>query len=179
MGNIQLDSEHAMARHARDTLITSAQSGDGEASSEAGTMVFVVDDDEAVRNGLERLLRSASYHVETFASAEEFLRRERYKGPACLVLDVYLPGLDGLDLLKVLAVMDYRLPIVFITGHGDVPMGVEAMRVGAVDFLSKPFSDEDLIKALENAMAERSKAFREQAEQAPSSGTDARQHGGR
>lgn len=135
------------------TSTSSVASAEGEKPQGAGPLVFVVDDDESVRTSLARLFKSASYQAETFASAEEFLRRERYEGPACLVLDVCLPGLNGLGLQQSLAATDYQLPIVFITGHGDVPMSVEAIKAGAVDFLTKPFSDEDLIRAVEDAIA--------------------------
>ena len=148
----------------RTTSVPPAQSRNGTAPHEAEPMVFVVEDDEAVRNGLKRLLESASYHVEVFASAEEFMPRERYEGPACLLLDVYLPGLNGLDLQKALAAADYPLPIIFITGRGDVPMSVGAMKAGAADFLSKPFGDDRLIKALEDALAKSRKERSARAE---------------
>jgi FixJ family two-component response regulator len=115
--------------------------------------VFVVDDDPSVRTALGRLLRSAGFLADTFGSAQEFLRHPRPEAPACLVLDVQMPGLDGLGLQRSLAEADVALPIVFITGHGDIPMSVRAMKAGAVDFLPKPFEDTDLLAAVRQAVA--------------------------
>ncbi|UCE03690.1 MAG: response regulator transcription factor [Candidatus Latescibacterota bacterium] len=114
--------------------------------------VFVVDDESSVRKSLERLLRAAGYHVESFASADEFLRGEPEERIGCLVLDVKMPDLDGLELQQVLAEADRCLPIVFITGHGDIPTSVRAMKAGAVDFLAKPFDADDLLAAIERAL---------------------------
>ena len=114
--------------------------------------VFVVDDDEAVRNSLRRLLESVGLTVEVFPSAQAFLDRVRSDAPGCLVLDVQLPGLSGLDLQTELAGKKMPLPIVFLTGHGDVPMSVKAMKAGAVEFLTKPFRQEDLVKAIRSAL---------------------------
>ena len=114
--------------------------------------VFVIDDDASVRKSLSRLLRSAGYTAETFSSAEEFLRREHFDGVGCILLDVRMPGLSGMDLQEKLNKADYPMPIVFITGHGDIPMTVEAMKKGAVDFLTKPFDDEGLLQALRAAI---------------------------
>jgi len=115
--------------------------------------VFVIDDDASVRKSLSRLLRSsAGYTAETFASAEEFLGRDHFKGVGCLLLDVQMPGLSGIDLQKELNKADYHLPIIFITGHGDIPMSVEAMKKGAVDFLTKPFDDKELLRAIGKAI---------------------------
>lgn len=110
--------------------------------------VFVIDDDASIRKSLSRLLRSAGYTAETFSSAEEFLRREHYNGVGCILLDVRMPGLSGMDLQEELNKADYHMPIVFVTGHGDIPMSVKAMKKGAVDFLTKPFDDEHLLQAL-------------------------------
>ena len=116
--------------------------------------VFVVDDDPSVRRAVGRLVRSAGFKVETFASAEEFLNRPPTSDPCrCLVLDVYMPLLTGLELQEVINRGDENIPIVFITGHGDVPMSVRAMRAGAVDFLQKPFDDQDLLDAIGRAIA--------------------------
>ena len=116
-------------------------------------IVFVVDDDSSVRKALGRLLRSTGYAVETFGSSEEFLQNiPDGLGPACLILDVKMPGLNGLELQNQLQQMEYVMPIVFITGHGDIPMSVKAMKKGAVDFLTKPFDDEDLLKAVQEAL---------------------------
>jgi len=114
--------------------------------------VFVIDDDASIRKSLSRLLRSAGYTSETFSSAEEFLRREHFDGVGCILLDVKMPGLSGMDLQEELNKADYHMPIVFITGHGDIPMTVEAMKKGAVDFLTKPFDDEELLHALRTAI---------------------------
>src|SRR5262245_21214131 len=108
-------------------------------------IVFVVDDDESIRQALARLFHSVQLRAEVFASAQEFLKSQRPDAPACLVLDVRLPGLSGLDFQAELIKADARIPIVFITGHGDIPMTVQAMKAGAVDFLSKPFRDQDLL----------------------------------
>jgi FixJ family two-component response regulator len=115
-------------------------------------MVFVVDDDPAVRKSLTRVLSAAGYAVEAFASAREFLARERYPGPCCLVLDVRMPGLTGLDLQEALATAGRRMSIVFITGHGDVPMTVKAMKGGALDFLTKPVHATDLLEAIQRCV---------------------------
>jgi FixJ family two-component response regulator len=123
--------------------------------------VFVVDDDAPVRRALARLLHSAGYQTETFASAEGFLAQGRFDAPGCILLDVRMPGLNGLELQQALAAADRQLPIVFITGHGDVPMSVRAMKAGAEDFLPKPFDDEELLKAVAQAL---NKSQREQNE---------------
>jgi FixJ family two-component response regulator len=123
--------------------------------------VFVVDDDASVRGALARLLHSAGYQTETFASAEGFLAQGRFDAPGCILLDVRMPGLNGLELQQALAAADRQLPIVFITGHGDVPMSVRAMKAGAEDFLPKPFDDEELLKAVAQAL---NKSQREQNE---------------
>jgi FixJ family two-component response regulator len=114
--------------------------------------VFVVDDDASVRGALARLLHSAGYQTETFSSGEGFLAESRFDAPGCILLDVRMPGLNGLELQQALAAADRQLPIVFITGHGDVPMSVRAMKAGAEDFLPKPFDDEELLKAVAQAL---------------------------
>ena len=119
---------------------------------DAPPIVFVVDDDISVRESLEALIRDAGWQPETFASAREFLARDRVRGPSCLVLDVSLPDLNGLDLQKRIAADRTDLPIIFITGHGDVPMTVRAMKGGAVEFLTKPFGDEVLLTAIQSAI---------------------------
>jgi len=126
--------------------------------------VFVVDDDEAVRNSLRRLLESVGLTVEVFPSAQAFLDRVRSDAPGCLVLDVQLPGLSGLDLQTELAGTKMPLPIVFLTGHGDIPMSVKAMKAGAVEFLTKPFRQEDLVKAICSALESDRAARRERSE---------------
>ena len=116
-------------------------------------MVFVVDDDPSVRRSLTRLLASAGHTVEAFASAKEFLAREPHAGPCCLVLDVRMPGLNGLDLQETLAATGRRMSIVFVTGHVDVPMSVRAMKRGATDLLTKPVDDKDLLAAIHRCLA--------------------------
>jgi len=121
-------------------------------TSHATPIVFVVDDDVSVRESLELLIRYAGWQPETFASAQEFLARARALVPSCLVLDVNLPGLSGLDLQKHVAVDRIDIPIIFITGYGDVPKTVQAMKAGAVEFLTKPFADDVLLSAIRNAI---------------------------
>ena len=121
--------------------------------SESAGIVYIVDDDDSVRRGLERLLRSAGYRTETFASGREFLERADLKGPRCLVLDVRMPLWSGFDLQEMLAARGFKIPVIFITGHGDIPMAVRAMKAGAVDFLPKPFDEEHLLEAIEQALA--------------------------
>ena len=124
---------------------------------DATPIVFVVDDDVSVRESLELLIRCAGWTAETFASAQEFVSRPRVPAPSCLVLDVSLPGLNGLELQQRVAAERTDMPIIFITGHGDVPMSVQAMKAGAVEFLTKPFGDDILLSAIRNAL-ERSRA---------------------
>jgi FixJ family two-component response regulator len=126
--------------------------------------VFVVDDDHSVRTSLANLLAAEDYAVEIFSNAGEYLARGPYRGPACLVLDVQLPGLDGLTLQRQLAEEGRTEQIVFITGHGDIPMGVGVMKRGAVDFLSKPFRDDELLAAVEQALARSAEEFRQRTE---------------
>jgi len=115
--------------------------------------VFVVDDDAAVRKSLVRLLESAGYHAESFASADEFLGRWKMDPVhGCVLLDISMPGLDGLQLQQMLQTSTPRIPIIFITGHGDIPSSVKAMKAGAVDFFAKPFKDEDLLQAVHEAI---------------------------
>jgi FixJ family two-component response regulator len=114
--------------------------------------VFVVDDDPSVRASIQGLLKSAGLRSESFGTAEEFLRHKRPDGPNCLVLDVGLPGINGLDFQRQLADAGIQIPIIFITGHGDIPMTVRAMKSGAVEFLTKPFDDQDLLNAIHQAL---------------------------
>jgi FixJ family two-component response regulator len=130
----------------------------------AQPMVFVVDDDISVRESLELLVQSVGWRPETFASAREFLSRPRVEAPSCLVLDVRLPDLNGLDLQKRIARDRNDMPIIFITGHGDVPMSVRAMKAGAVEFLMKPFSDEVLLSAIRSALERSRLALSRQSE---------------
>ena len=127
-------------------------------------IVFVVDDDISVRESLESLIRTEGWQPETFASAHEFLARPRSYVPTCLVLDVSLPGLNGLDLQKRVAIERIEMPIIFITGHGDVPMTVQAMKAGAVEFLTKPFGEDVLLSAIRHALERSRTALAEEAE---------------
>src|SRR6204780_2960563 len=134
--------------------------------SEPPSVVFVVDDDASIRDALKSLIRSVGLKVEAFGSPREFLQGKRPDAPSCLVLDVRLPGESGLDLQRELAEANIHIPIIFITGHGDIPMSVRAMKAGAVEFLTKPFRDQDLLDAIQVAL-ERDRARRQrQAETA-------------
>lgn len=116
------------------------------------SIVYVIDDDPSVRDAIKSLIRSVGMNVETFASAQEFMSCKRPEVPACLVLDVRMPGLSGLDLQRELTDARINIPIIFITGHGDIPMSVRAMKAGAVEFLTKPFRDQDLLDAIAQAI---------------------------
>ena len=122
---------------------------------EQSPVVFVIDDDTSVRESLSNLIGSAGHHVQTFASAQEFLSQKQAMGPSCLILDVQLPGLSGLDLQQHLTQVDGHLPIIFISGHSDIPMTVRAMKAGAIEFLTKPFRDVDLLNAVEQGIQRR------------------------
>jgi FixJ family two-component response regulator len=132
--------------------------------TEADAIVFVVDDDEGMRQSLKNLIGSVGLRVEAFASAQEFLRSKLTDVPGCLVLDVRLPGLSGLDLQKRMAEAGIEIPIIFITGHGDIPMTVQAMKAGAVEFLTKPFRDQDLLDAIQQALEHDRKTREQRAE---------------
>jgi FixJ family two-component response regulator len=132
-------------------------------AAQPGPVAFIVDDDAAVREALGSLLRSVGLRVEAFSSAKEFLAFPRPAVPACLVLDVRLPGLSGLELQSELARSGHQLPIIFITGHGDIPMSVRAMKAGAVEFLTKPFRDQDLLDAIQQAIARDDEALQHRA----------------
>ena len=133
-------------------MVTQRNSSAKPGGSKDQPTVFVVDDDTSTREALARLFYSVQLRAEVFGSAQEFLQRERSDTPGCLVLDVRLPGLSGLDFQAELMKANVRIPIVFITGHGDVPMTVRAMKAGAVDFLTKPFRDQDLLDAVASAI---------------------------
>jgi FixJ family two-component response regulator len=126
--------------------------------------VFIIDDDAAVRASIQDLLESVGLRSESFGAAEKFLRGKRPDGPSCLVLDVKLPGVNGLDFQRQLAEVGIRIPIIFITGYGDIPMTVKAMKSGAVEFLTKPFVDEDLLNAIHQALDRDRVARQEQGE---------------
>ena len=131
---------------------------------EAEAVVFVVDDDAPTRESLNNLIRSVGLKANLFASAQEFLRSQPANVPSCLVLDVRMPGLSGLDLQARIAEAGVDIPIIFITGHGDIPMSVRAMKAGAVEFLTKPFRDQDLLDAIQQALELDRKARAQQAE---------------
>ena len=128
--------------------------------TEPAPIVFVVDDDPSVRRAIKRLVGSVGLEVELFGSAQEFLRSKRPDAPGCLVLDIRLPGVSGLDFQRELAQANIHIPIIFITAHGDIPMTVRAMKAGAVEFLTKPFRDQDLLDAIQIAL-ERDRARRQ------------------
>jgi len=130
--------------------------------------VFVIDDDAGMRASIQGLLKSVGLRSETFGTAQEFLRSKRKDGPSCLVLDVRLPGINGLDFQRQLSDAGLQIPIVFITGHGDIPMTVRAMKSGAVEFLTKPFKDQDLLDAINQALDRDRKILQQQAELAGS-----------
>ena len=128
---------------------------------ESDALIAIVDDDPSVRRGLQRLIRSAGWKVETFASAQEFLARPSAISPSCLVLDLQLPGLSGLDLQQRMADLGLDIPVVFLTGHGNIPASVKAMKAGAIEFLTKPVDEQNLLKAIEEAI-ERDRRTRQQ-----------------
>jgi len=131
-------------------------------TTEAAPTVFIIDDDDQVRAAIQGMLKSVGLRSQTFATAPEFLRSQRPDGPSCLVLDVRLPGINGLDFQRQLADAGLRIPIIFITGHGDIPMSVKAMKSGAVEFLTKPFRDQDLLDAIHQAL-DRDRVMRHQS----------------
>ena len=126
--------------------------------------VFVVDDDARMRAATERLLKSVGLHAETFATPQDFLLRKLPGGPSCLVLDVRLPGMSGLDVQRKLTEAGVQIPVIFITGHGDIPMTVKAMKSGAVEFLTKPFRDQDLLDAIQQALRRENEIRQQQQE---------------
>jgi FixJ family two-component response regulator len=143
----------------RDTTMKEQMRG----SRDCSAVIAIVDDDLSARRGLERLIRSAGWDAESFASAQEFLGRRGTELPSCLVLDLQLPGLSGLDLQKQLAEVGLIIPIVFLTGHGNIPTSVKAMKAGAVEFLTKPVDASDLLRAIQEAV-ERDRRTRQQQE---------------
>ena len=131
---------------------------------QAEAVIAIVDDDASVQRGLQRLIRSAGWKVETFASAQEFLARSRTELPNCVLLDLQLPGLSGLDLQKRMAEVGLEIPIVFLTGHGNIPVSVQAMKAGAVQFLTKPVDEKELLQAIEEAVERYQRARQQQVE---------------
>ena len=132
-------------------------------ASEPKPVIAIVDDDPSVREGLDSLIRSAGWRAEGFGSAQEFLERRGSDTPSCLVLDLQLPGLSGLDLQKRMAEAELEIPIVFLTGHGDIPASVRAMKAGAIEFLTKPVEEEDLLRAIREAIERDLRLRRDQA----------------
>lgn len=132
--------------------------------NEAGPMVYIVDDDSLFRRSTERLIRTAGLNVLPFASARDFLKSPRPEGPACLVLDVRMPGLSGMDLQHEMTQLGVQIPIIFITGHGSIPMSVRAMKAGAIEFLTKPFRSRDLLEAVRAALERHRSAIQKQSE---------------
>jgi FixJ family two-component response regulator len=132
--------------------------------SAAVATVFVIDDDRGMRQAIHDLVESVGLHVESFATSQEFLSKRRTGNPSCLVLDVRLPQMSGLDFQRQLAETGIQIPIIFITAHGDIPMSVRALKSGAVDFLTKPFRDQDLLDAIQRALQRDSTAREQQAE---------------
>jgi FixJ family two-component response regulator len=134
------------------------------ASRESDAIIAIVDDDASVREGLHSLIRSAGWRVETFVSAQEFLGRHGAEAPSCVILDLQLPGLSGLDLQKRMAKVGLEIPIVFLTGHGDIPASVQAMKAGAVEFLTKPLDEQKLLQAIQEAIERDRRTRRQHAE---------------
>ena len=132
--------------------------------NEVAPIVFVVDDDQMFRRSTERLIRAAGLNVQPFTSARDFLQHPRPEGPACLILDVRMPGLSGIDLQQELTQLGIDIPIIFITGHGDIPMSVRAMKAGAVEFLTKPFRAPVLLEAIHSALERDREAFRKRSD---------------
>jgi FixJ family two-component response regulator len=131
---------------------------------QSNAVIAIVDDDPSVRKGLERLIRSLGWQAETFASAQEFLDHPRTEAPSCLVLDLQLPGLSGLDLQKRMSEAGLETPIIFLTGHGNIPASVKAMKAGAVEFLTKPVDEEELLKAVQEAIEQDRRTRQQHAE---------------
>src|SRR5262249_49780972 len=125
--------------------------------TEAGGVVFVIDDDPSMRESLKNLIRSVGLRAEAFGSADEFLGSQRMEGPGCLVLDVRMPGMSGLDLQKRMVEAGTDIPIIFLTGHADIPMSVQAMKAGAAEFLTKPVREQDLLDAIQQALERESR----------------------
>ena len=132
----------------------------------SNSLVFLIDDDASVRKGVSRLLRSAGYHSEAFGSASDFLTREQHSGPACVIVDVQMPEITGIDLQNVLIQRRREEQLVFITGHGDIPTCAQAMKAGAIDFLPKPFRDTELLQCVERALARSADQRRRDADKA-------------
>lgn len=141
-----------------------AKGGGARVTPADDATVFVIDDDARMRAATERLLKSVGLHVESFSAPKDFLTRKLPSGPSCLVLDVRLPGMSGLDVQRKLTEAGVQIPVIFITGHGDIPMTVRAMKSGAVEFLTKPFRDQDLVDAIQQALQHERETWQQQHE---------------
>ena len=135
-----------------------------QSARQSSPVIAIVDDDPSVREGLHSLIRSAGWRAETFGSAQEFLARRGPEAPSCLILDLQLPGLSGLDLQKRMADVDLEIPIVFLTGQGNIPASVQAMKAGAIEFLTKPVEESDLLRAIQEALDRDGRTRRQHAE---------------
>jgi FixJ family two-component response regulator len=153
--------EMAQAQFSTSAFRSTTNKDHMQESGEYNAVIAIVDDDPSVRRGLERLIRSMGWKAETFASAQEFLARAGVGVPSCVVLDLQLPGLSGLDLQKQMAEVGLETPIVFLTGHGNIPASVQAMKAGAIEFLTKPVDEQDLLRAIQEAI-ERDRRTRQQ-----------------
>src|SRR5580693_4457725 len=160
MGRHELRTRHNLS------LYTTHQNGCPCMTSSDQPTVLIIDDDSRMREAMQRLLKTVGLHSESFATPQDFLRHKLPDGPSCLVLDVRLPGMSGLDVQSKLNEEGVQIPIIFITGHGDIPMTVKAMKSGAVEFLTKPFRDQDLIDAIQQALKKSVETRQEQNETA-------------
>src|SRR5580704_620410 len=158
MGNRQLRTRGNVS------IYVAHRGGRGRMSSPDTPSVFIVDDDARMRAAMQRLLKTVGLHSESFATPQDFLRHKLPDGPSCLLLDVRLPGMSGLDVQRKLTGVGVQIPVIFITGHGDIPMTVKAMKSGAVEFLTKPFRDQDLIDAIQQALKKSVETRQEQNE---------------
>jgi len=149
IGDIPLELQPKLLRILQDRKAVSSTFKEGAHVTDLYPIVFIVDNDESVRNTLSRLIRSVSLRAEPFRSAREFLHRQLPNAPSCLVLDVRLPGMSGINLQRHLVDANIQIPVIFITAHGDIPMAVQAMKAGAIDFLIKPFQDQDVLDAIQ------------------------------
>jgi FixJ family two-component response regulator len=153
-----------LATRGHISLYTAPQSDGARVTPAEDATVFLIDDDARMRAATERLLKSVGLHVESFATPKDFLTRKLPDGPSCLVLDVRLPGMSGLDVQRKLTEAGVQIPVIFITGHGDIPMTVKAMKSGALEFLTKPFRDQDLVDAIHQALQRQRETWQQQHE---------------
>src|SRR5678815_2413839 len=163
-GGFGLRPRTARAPPSPSPFRSTAEKNDMRAARQPDAIIAIVDDDASAREGLQSLIRSAGWRVETFVSAQDFLGRRGAEAPSCLILDLQLPGLSGLDLQKRMADVGLEIPIVFLTGHGDIPASVQAMKAGAVEFLTKPFDEPELLHAIHEAIARDRRTRQQDAE---------------